>query len=270
MKADLHTHSTMSDGGDSILRLIELAKEKDLDAMAITDHDTLSHLMKIPHVPGLQVIGGVEISAAHPVTKTKAHILGYGIQKPEVITGLTLPLLEARNHTTEKQAEILIRAGFRLDMDHVERADGKYLYKQHILYQLVETGQIPDMFGDFYRKTFKNGGICDFGIDYVDVCDAVRAVKEAGGLAVLAHPGQQQNFWLIGDLVHLGLDGLELTHHANSENDKKLLRDLAEAHQPFLTGGSDYHGKYEPLPFGVGDYLSETSGAEAILGIAAD
>ena len=264
MKVDLHIHSTVSDGSDAITQIIGIAKSKGLDAIAITEHDTLSHLRLIPTDAGIQIAGGMEISAVHRRTNTRAHILGYKIQKPEIITALTQPILEARNGNSEKQADILIRAGYKIDMEKVARADGKYLYKQHIMDWLVMSGQVPEMFGDFYKKTFKHGGICDFDIEYIDVSEAVRAVKEAGGLAVLAHPGQQQNFWLIPELVEKGLDGLELNHHTHSEKDRKTIRNYASQNNLFLTGGSDYHGKYEPQPFGVGDFLSEESGANAI------
>jgi predicted metal-dependent phosphoesterase TrpH len=190
--------------------------------------------------------------------------LGYHIQKPDMITALTGPLLEARNKNSEKQADILIRLGYKIDVDKLKRADGKVLYKQHIMDWLVSTGQAPDMFGDFYKKIFKNGGPCAIDIEYIDVFDAVKTVKEAGGLAVLAHPGQQKNFRLIPELVKYGLDGLELNHYTHGETDRKTIRETAAQYGLFLTGGSDYHGKYEPQTFGIGDFLSEESGVNAI------
>ena len=264
MRADLHIHTNFSDGSDSIGQVIEIAKEKKLDAIAITDHDTVDHLEQITEESGVQVIGGVEISAIHKATNTRAHILGYNIKKPEIIAALTQPLLKARNKNSEKQAKILIDAGFRIDIEMLPRADGKYLYKQHILDSLVKTGQVPDMFGDFYQKTFKNDGICAFDIEYIDVFEAVSAVKRAGGLAVLAHPGQQQNFRLIPELAGSGLDGLELNHHSHSGKDRTIIRDYVDRYGLFLTGGSDYHGKYEPRLFGIGDYLSDISGVNVI------
>ncbi|MDD3252923.1 MAG: PHP domain-containing protein [Lachnospiraceae bacterium] len=264
VKADLHIHSTVSDGSDTIEEIIEQAKQKGLDVIAITDHDTLSHLAQIPADPGIRVMGGIEISAVHKETNTRTHILGYNISKPEVITALTQPVLEARNQNSEKQAAILAAHGYHIDMDKLARADGKYLYKQHIMDYLVSTGQAPDMFGEFYHKIFKNGGICAIDIEYIDVFDAVKAIKEAGGMAVLAHPGQQQNFWLVPELVPLGLDGLELNHHANSGQDKEKIKEIAAEYGLFMTGGSDYHGKYEPQPFGIGDFLSDESGVRAV------
>jgi predicted metal-dependent phosphoesterase TrpH len=263
-KADLHIHSTVSDGSDNIERIIDIAKKKGLDAIAITDHDTLSHLTQIPKNPGIRVVGGIEISAVHRTTNTRAHMLGYNIQKPEIITALTEPLLKARNNNSEKQVDTLLHSGLKIDIDNLARADGKIIYKQHIMDWLVETGQVSEMFGDFYQKTFKQGGICAFDIEYIDVFDAVKTIKEAGGLAVLAHPGQQQNFWLIHELVKIGLDGLELNHHMHSEIDRKTIRRYADQYSLFMTGGSDYHGKYEPQPFGIGDFLSDESGVNAI------
>jgi len=160
--------------------------------------------------------------------------------------------------------DILLQQGFKIDKNKLARADGMYLYKQHIMDWLVSTGQATEMFGGFYKQTFKNGGTCDFDILYPDAFEAVRLIKKAGGLAVLAHPGQQQNFWLIPELVKIGLDGLELNHHTHSEKDREIIQDYANQYGLFLTGGSDYHGKYEPQPFGIGDFLSEKSGVEAI------
>jgi len=185
VKADLHIHSTVSDGSDDIGHIIEMAMLKGLDAIAITDHDTMSHIAKISAKPGIKVIAGIEISAVHRETNTRAHVLGYNIQKPEIVTALTQPLLEARNRNSEKIVDFLSNIGFRIDVDKLARADGKYLYKQHIMDWLVTSGQVPDMFGEFYKKSFKRGGICAFDIDYIDVFDAVKAIKEAGGLAIL-------------------------------------------------------------------------------------
>jgi len=264
MKADLHIHSTFSDGSDTIEQLIVIAQNKGLDIIAITDHDTVSHIRKVPAAINIKIIGGIEISSVHRETGTRAHVLGYKIQKPERITTLTQPLLEARNKNSKRQAEILINAGFHIDMNKLQKADGKYIYKQHIMNWLVTTGQVPDMTGDFYKKTFKQGGICAFDIKYIDVFKAVKTIKEAGGLAVLAHPGQQQNYWIIPKLVEYGLDGLELNHHSHSQKDKDIIKNYAKQYNLFLTGGSDYHGQNEPKPFGIGDYLSEESGINAV------
>jgi len=156
--------------------------------------------------------------------------------------------------------------GYSIDMDKIRRADGKYLYKQHIMDWLVSTGQVYELFGEFYYNVFKNNGACAFDIEYADVIEAVYAIKEAGGLSVLAHPGQQRNFRVIPELARNGLDGLEYNHHSHTEKDKAVIKKYADEFGLFLTGGSDAHGKYEPQSFKAGDFLSEMSGAEAICG----
>ena len=264
MKADLHVHSTFSDGSSSIAQLIGMAKENGLDCIAITDHDTLSHIRNIPAAGEIKVIGGVEMSAIHRNTGVKAHILGYNIQKPGILSSFVQPTLEARSRNSEKQIDILTGLGFKIDISNIPRTEEKYIYKQHIMDWLFSTGQTSDMFGVFYQKTFKNGGACAFDIEYPDVFEAVRAVKEAGGLAVLAHPGQQNNFSLIPGLSQAGLDGLELNHYSNNESDRKLIAAYAERYGLFLTGGSDYHGKYGAHHFNIGDFLSEESGIKGV------
>ena len=264
MKADLHIHSTVSDGSDTIAQIVEKAVRRGLDVIAITDHDTLAHTRQLLTDSRIRVLAGVEISAIDPDTKTKAHILGYGIQDTAALEAITQPLLERRHNNSLMQITLLRQHGFIIDMARLNKADGKYLYKQHIIEYLVKTGQSDGMFGSFYKTIFKNGGFCDFDIDYIDVFEAVKAVKDAGGLAVLAHSGQQQNFYLIDRLVSLGLAGLECNHPANSDSDKAIIREYAKRHGLFLTGGSDYHGTNDAKPVQIGDYLSEESGVAAL------
>lgn len=264
LKADLHVHSTVSDGSVSIPEIIDIAYIKGMDAIAITDHDTLSHVSQIPKDPLIKVIAGIEISAVDRRNGLRAHILGYGIQKQEIVQALTQPLLEARHNNSMKQIEILNANGYSVLPEKLRKADGKYVYKQHIMDYLVQTRQADEMFGNFYKTIFKNGGICAFDIEYIDVFEAVKTIKLAGGKAVLAHSGQQQNFYLIPKLVECGLDGLEYNHHANNYKDKKIIRDYAAEYRLFLTGGTDFHGRYEDQKFSIGDIISEESGVEAI------
>ncbi len=158
----------------------------------------------------------------------------------------------------------MIRQGYKIDLTKIARADGKYLYKQHIMDWLVQTSQTDELFGEFYHRTFKNGGACAFNIEYIDVFDAIRAVKEAGGIAVLAHPGQQRNYELIPELARAGLDGLELNHPSHDANDRETIRAYAYQYKLFMSGGSDFHGRYDQLSGSVGDYCSEESGILAL------
>lgn len=270
IKADLHNHSTVSDGSKSMDEIVEEAARKGLDAVAITDHDTVSHLYKLPVREDIQVIGGVEISAYDKHKGYKVHILAYNIQKPEILEQAVKPTLEARHQNCLKQIHVLQKQGYTFDLDDMKKADGTYIYKQHIMEYLVRTGQVPELFGDFYQKVFKNHGVCDFDITYPDPFTAVKAVVAAGGTAVLAHSGQQQNFQLIPELEKCGLRGLECNHPANSEKDIDIIRKYANVYELFLTGGSDSHGDFEKGSAAIGEYLSEESGVEAICGRVED
>ncbi|WP_286029476.1 PHP domain-containing protein [Anaerotignum lactatifermentans] len=263
-KADLHMHSRVSDGSYTIRELAELAAKNGLDVIAVTDHDTLSHASQIPEGLPVKVIPGIEISAYDYTVDKRVHVLGYGIQDMELVEDFVHPLLEARHENSMKQIGILEENGYHVDLDKIHRADGKYIYKQHIMEYLVQTGQAPDMFGEFYQKIFKNNGICHFDIKYLDPYEAVRVITAAGGKAVLAHSGQQQNFDLIPKLVEAGLKGLELNHPANDEQAHEKIRRYADVYGLFLTGGSDFHGTYEKAAPDLGIYLAEESGVEAL------
>ncbi len=263
-KADLHMHSTVSDGSYTIEELAREAAARGVDIIAVTDHDTLSQAGQIPENLPVKVIPGIEISAYDYESGMKVHMLGYQIQDVEMVEEFTRPTLLARHENSLRQIEILKKNGYSIREEDLHRADGTYIYKQHIMEYLVRTGQAADMFGDFYKKTFKNGGICDFDIHYLDPYEAVRVIREAQGLAVLAHSGQQQNFSLIPKLVRAGLNGLELNHPANSQADREIIREYAKEYHLFLTGGSDFHGKYENTVSTIGCCLSEESGTQAV------
>lgn len=264
LKADLHLHSTVSDGSDSIPQIIAAAKKNGLDAIAITDHDTLAHQRLIPPDAGITVLAGVELSAIDPATGIKAHVLGYQIRDVALLEAFARPVLERRHQNCLRQIEILNQNGYAIRLEELNKANGQYLYKQHIMEYLFHTGQAPSMFGAFYQSIFKGGGICDFDITYLDVFEAVKTIRAAGGKAVLAHSGQQRNFYLIDKLVPLGLEGLEYQHPANGMDAKKIILSYAQKYGLFLTGGSDYHGKNEAEPVEIGAYLAEESGVNAL------
>ena len=264
MKADLHMHSRVSDGSCTIAELAALAAQKGLDVIAVTDHDTLSHFSQIPEGLPVRVLAGIEISAYDYRKDQRAHILGYGIQDRKMVEDFVRPLLEARHENSMKQIAVLEKNGFYVDLQKICRADGKYIYKQHIMEYLVKTGQAKDMFGEFYQKTFKNHGICHFDITYLDPYEAVRIITAAGGKAVLAHSGQQKNYGLIPKLVEAGLQGLELNHPAHDAEARRRIWSYGKDYGLFFTGGSDFHGTYEKNMPRLGAYISEESGVKAL------
>lgn len=252
LKADLHVHSCYSDGSQSFQEILGKAAGLGLTHISFCDHDCTLHTVEaLKWSTGfdIKVIPGVEISAFDRVTGRKVHILGYDYSKNKAIEELCAPILKRRHANCLKQIEILGGLGYRILPEQVlPYAAGGTIYKQHILKYLHDSGQSSLLFGDVYAAVFKNGGPCDFDIQYVDAADAVRAIREDGGRAVLAHPGQQENFDLVAGLREAGLSGIEIHHPANTPRHRDEILELAKRYGLFCTGGSDFHGLYEAVP----------------------
>lgn len=246
VKADLHVHSVRSDGSLCREEILARAKKMKLTHLAFTEHDSTTFVQEAVELGkeyGICVIPGLEISAVDKTTGRKVHVLGYNFKQTSHIDRLCKPLLRERNENCLKQIAVLQTYGFRISAEQVnDFVHGESIYKQHIMAYLCETGQVEEMFGRFYHTVFKNGGICDFDIEYIAMEDAVKAIADDGGIPVLAHPGQQQNFDVVSQLVEQGLKGIEYNHPANREKDKEEIAKLAEKYHLILTGGSDFHG----------------------------
>ena len=255
MIADLHIHTTASDGSDSFEQVLALARIQGLSHVAFTNHDTLSGIVyarSLSQRYQVEVIGGIEISAWDSAANTKAHILGLGFcsEMAPAITQLCAPLLQRRRRNTLWQMEQLRQHGISFSRATVEAYAQKStcVYKQHVMAALTSAAYGSEQYLQLYRSLFKNGGICDRDIEYVDARDAVLAIKEEGGLAVLAHPGQFNNYGLVPRLVDVGLDGIEKYHPDHSPEDERKVAQLAADYQLLQTGGSDYHGSFGNSP----------------------
>ncbi|SKC47845.1 inositol monophosphatase family protein [Maledivibacter halophilus] len=261
MKADLHVHTNISDSNYSIEETIQMAKEQGITHLGIVDHDTTLGLKKAIEVGekyGIKIIPGIEISAYDYKNNRKVHILGYKFDlNAHNIKNLCDPIIKKRHNNSLWQIEKLIENGYKIRLDEVyEKA--KYstcIYKQHIMDVLIEKGYTDKIYSSLYKQLFKGNGICARDIEYIDVFDAVKAIKGDGGIAVLAHPGQLKSYDLIDDLVEIGLDGIELYHEDHTDADHRKILEYQEKYNLILTGGSDYHGDYGSN-FKIGDFLT--------------
>lgn len=248
MKADLHMHTTVSDGTLTAEDILKIAVEEGITHLAFTDHDTVKDCDK--HVAlaaayGIFAVRGIELSAMDQETGKKVHILGYNYKTTDHLEAFGGATLKKREANCIRQIELLAANGYDITVEKIRTMADTCIYKQHILDYLVKTGQSEALFGRVYKEIFKNGGYCDFDIEYPDAADAVRAVCADGGFAVLAHPGQQQNFYIVKRLVDAGLSGIERMHPSNSAADMLEADRLCREYGLFQTGGSDFHGKYE-------------------------
>ena len=274
IRGDLHLHSALSDGADSVGELLRRVTDNHLEVVSLVDHDTVAgveYAVRLGEERGVKVIPGVEISAYDGSRRRKVHILGYNFSLPaRNVETLCNPLRAARDRMTRWQLEVIAAAGFPLTLGDMEgllqglmppeelALRDPVLYKQHIMAVLVGKGAARSIYGALYRELFKGTGVAAGEIDYPEATDAVKAVKADGGIAVLAHPGQQNSFDLLPSLLAAGLDGIELFHEDHTPEHRQMVKELARAHGLLLTGGSDYHGSYGTSP-APGAYLAPPS-----------
>lgn len=259
-RAELHVHTQLSDGTDTAEQVVALAQAAELTHLVITDHDTTARTeerVALIKQAGMASVTGIEISAYDFFRQKKVHILGYDYQDNSHIEPLCQPLLMRRHYNALTIIDILQGLGYDISLEKVAALTRKgCVYKQHILNYLVTTGQTDQLFGDAYRQHFSGGGACHLDIVYVDAAAAVAAIKADGGYAVLAHPGQQQNYRVVPELVAAGLDGIECHHPAHTPEVEERIRRLAARYGLFTTGGSDYHGGYDRRRPALGSFLA--------------
>jgi len=255
---DLHVHTDYSDGSRSPDEVIELAHSIGIRYLALTDHDTtlwfsesgMAFQSKAKSL-GISLIRGVEISTRDYKTGKKAHILGYWPWCEPFVPAHLDPLCriiqERRTQASYCQIAVLQSLGYSITADEV-RANSRtdQIFKHNILKTMQNRSFIPEAMGDFYRLHFKKGGDCFFPIQYLDAQEVVAAIRADKGIAVLAHPGEQNNLELIPSLMEAGLSGIEYLHPSHSEILSSLAAAEAEKYGLLKTGGSDYHGAYYP------------------------
>ena len=285
---DLHMHSTFSDGSKGVAELVRASWEAGLAGIAVTDHDSLSQLSEVRRMArdfGYPVLAGVEVSAWNPGTGRKVHVLGFGLEATPDGSGplerLVAETLAARTANSLWQAWAIVRSsatyeGTPLDLSTVVRVAGEStgVYKQHVMEALCRLPYTDAAYQELYRSLFKGRGVAVRDIAYPSAADAVRAIREQGGTAVLAHPGQMDSWSAVAGLVREGLQGIEAFHPDNDEADERRALMMADEFGLLVTGGSDYHGRYgAPVRVGerfvtaaeAGERLAALFGAEESL-----
>lgn len=249
MRLDLHVHSNHSDGADSVETVIEKAQAAGVEALSFVDHDitgVYEAALPAAEKAGISLVPGIEISAYDFKRDRKVHVLGYNydLEAPHIKT-LTEPLLERRHAHSLGQIGHINAAGCKVDADAVAEiaAPSHVIYKQHIMRYLTDNHHQSEAYQHLYKSLFKDGGPAAGDIEYIDALDALRAIRQDGGLTVIAHPGQLDSYDLVEEHID-HIDGLELLHPDHGSSDVDRIMQLADLHGLMLTGGSDYHGSY--------------------------
>ncbi len=248
--SDLHIHSTASDGQYTPAQLVNMAKERGLEAIALTDHDTIDGLKEAVQAGqrcGLRVIPGIELSAREYPT---FHILGYGFA-PDTppLAELCRRMRDRRNERTGRLLAFLAQKGVALTAAEVEAlAGGDVIGRPHFAQAMVKRGYVKsnreafDRYLDteeYHEKVERNKPT---------VRECIQAIKASGGKASLAHPYQigindEDLDKLVGELTACGLDAIECFYPKYTREQEKYYIHLAKKYCLHQTGGSDFHGE---------------------------
>lgn len=253
---DLHTHSVFSDGTTRPAEIAAEAAALGLSGFALTDHDTIDgwdEARAAAHTVGIDFLPGIEITTKFG--GRSRHLLGYGIDPG---AGELFAALAAVRDSRLWRAREMVR---RLSVDYaitweavLGEGDARTVGRPHIADALVLAGYAPDR-GTAFAEILHPGSPYYLGTHAIDTDDAIRLVREAGGVSVLAHPAAfRQRAPLpvddLGALAAAGLWGVELAH---PENRADWLPPLAAAAATLgleITGASDYHGAGKPNRLG--------------------
>ncbi len=254
-KADLHIHTTASDGNSTPTEIVKLASEQKLDVISITDHDSIAGLeeaMDAAEKLGIEVIPGTEITASYE--KREAHLLAYGFETDNPnFQKLMMGHRKARVDRGKWILDKLSREGLDLDIDEVRaEANGSNIGRPHIAAVLISKGYVAS-FKEAFIRYLSNQQLGVIPSDYLSLDEVIETVKAAGGATVIAHPGQMYSEKELEELVDAGIDGIEVVHPSHNYELQKKMESFADRHNLLSTGGSDFHGQSQEYQkyFGV-------------------
>ena len=242
-RADLHTHTSFSDGQMTPAALIEEAVWKGLSAIAVTDHDTIGGIAEAEAAGRSQmidVIPGIELSCELDGRET--HILGYCFSAPERLAATTTELRERRYERMKKMILRLAPLGIRVTLEEVAaEARNRIIGRPHLARVMVAKGYVSSVGQAFSRYI---GDECPGNVpkDRLTVREGIDLIHAAGGVAVLAHACTSRLETELPRIVELGIEGLEVYHPDHQAAHEELLLKAAADMNLLVTGGSDYHG----------------------------
>ncbi|WP_244163057.1 PHP domain-containing protein [Paenibacillus pectinilyticus] len=256
MEADLHSHTTASDGIQAPRANVQMALEAGLGAIAITDHDTISGVAEALAAGselGLIVVPGVEISTV--ANGQDIHILGYYIDiENEQFLQRLASLRDTRDIRNEMIIARLQELGLEITMDEVIqevaniKRKGDTVGRPHIAAVLLNKGYVSTITEAFDRY-LAAGAAAYANPPRIEPATAIAWIHDAGGKAVLAHPGIYHDDALVEAITLQGLDGIEVYHADHSPDDELRYQALAERTGLLMTAGSDFHGVRDGVAF---------------------
>lgn len=261
-RIDLHCHSTASDGRLTPKELVALAKQQNLTALALTDHDTVAGLgmfHEAGRAAGVETISGVEVSAQF--AKGTMHIVGLFVDpSSQALRAFLRQLSDGRKIRNPQIIRRLNELGMAITMEEVEQEAGlidtsvgggaidKSVGRPHIAAVLIKKGFVKTKQEAFdkYLAKGRSAYVTRFAVSPED---SIAQIHSADGLAILAHPpylkaeNEQELDGIVKDLKSKGLDGLEVYYSTHSPTETEMCWRLSQKYDLCPAGGSDFHGE---------------------------
>lgn len=244
--ADLHTHTTASDGVRAPEALVHRAVERDIQVLSVTDHDTVKGLEPAATAAqnnDIHLVAGIELSVT--LDEEEIHLLGYGFEPTH--SGLQRHL-EAMQEARRKRAWTIVERlrdrGVEVENDRLraEIASTHAVGRPHVAAALVRAGHVNTP-GEAFERYLGRGQPGYVAKPAFAAREALVLLHDAGGVGVLAHPGHWTSGRQVRQLKDAGLDGLEIHHPSHDPSLQGYYERLARGYDLFTTGGSDYHGR---------------------------
>lgn len=246
--ADLHTHTSCSDGTLTPDDLVERAAGRGVRVLSVTDHDTVEGIgsaQAAAEAHGLQFVSGVELSVT--VEEREVHLLAYGVEPShEGLQRHLQAMAEARRERARRMVERLQALNIDVQDEQLEAAveSSSSVGRPHVAAALVRGGHVESV-DQAFEEYLGQGQPGFVAKPAVPAENALSLVHEAGGVGVLAHPGHWTPSACLRQLVEAGLDGIEIIHPSHDASLRQYYERFARGHDLLETGGSDYHGRSE-------------------------
>ena len=270
MKSDLHIHSNCSDGIFTPEALVDMAKERGLDCISITDHDTFDGVLRAKRRAeevGLKYVVGAELSA---VGERETHVLVYNVDvnSPECKSAIA-QIADLRNQRNVAIVGKLAEHGFEIDLDELKRNCAS-VGRGVIAREMVKKGYCASS-AEVFEKYLGVGCSCFVQTKRLTPTEVIHFALRFGGIAVLAHPKQlhlnpDEFEAFLQPLVKAGLGGIEANYFTHTMSERNYYGKLAKKYKLISTGGSDFHDYVHGVELGSKSF-SPNGYTRTILGI---
>lgn len=254
MPVDLHAHTTASDGSLTPTELVALARQQNLDALGITDHDNIfgwDEAFSAGAEQGIEIVPGVELSTSYE--GGRFHLLGYFIDPQSELNATLISIQRARANRNDVIFDNLRALGVPLEEDEVRAyaGAGGQLGRPHFARAMVARGYVSST-QEAFDLYLADGKPAYATKEVLTPQEAIEGIHQAGGIAIWAHPPLNRNFSLdelaekVAEWRAWGLDGLEIYYATYTLEEAAWARAMCETHDLLPGGGSDFHGASKP------------------------